>query len=240
MVKVHPPLHQPKKQCSATVSKDTTVAHCVHCTIFWWFSATRAAEIKLERIMSLQQLIEQANKPKEKGKRGHVAEKIATYKSKKRRVLARADAHIESANGKAAMVVKIPKVIRTLLDSINDDDLDQVARVYREAMNAERRYWRDDGENAETGQAKGVWVIEPDHKTRIAAANMVAAYKEGLPVQRQIRLDAHFDELSDVVERFKRSPAAQDFIQRMAAGQVQKSGGEKLVENARVIEPGEE
>jgi hypothetical protein len=71
---------------------------------------------------------------------------------------------------------------------------------------------------------------------RTAAANMLAAYKEGLPVQRQIRLDSNFSELRDEVEAFKRSPAMQDFIRRLAAGEIQIPGVEKQVENAREIE----
>jgi hypothetical protein len=66
---------------------------------------------------------------------------------------------------------------------------------------------------------------------------MVAAYKEGLPVQRQIRLDANFTELRDEVEAFKRSPAMQDFARRLASGEIQIPGGEKEVENAREIPP---
>jgi len=190
--------------------------------------------------VSLQQLIEQANK-ENKGS-GFVREKMARYnvtKPKKGDPDARAGLRIgQEARKSNAKMVKIPKVIRTLLDAMNDDDLDQVARVWREAMNATQQRWIDQGKD-ESGRAQGYVDETPDHKTRLAAANMVAAYKEGLPVQRQIRLDAHFDELSDVVERFKRSPAAQDFVRRMAAGQVQKSGGEKPVENAREIEPSE-
>jgi hypothetical protein len=173
--------------------------------------------------MSLESLNAKMVKVGKKG--GYVAEKIATYKSKKRRTLARARA---SVDGKHNAVVKIPKAIRTLLDCINENDLEQVARVYREAMNATTRMW-------DVNEKK---LIEfPDHKTRVAAANMVAAYKEGLPVQRQIRLDAKFGELKDKVAAFKRSPAAQDFLLRLAAGEVfQEKGGEKQVENARVIE----
>jgi hypothetical protein len=161
----------------------------------------------------------QANKAK---KGGFVREKMRKYSAnhpKKRGPDARAGASGDAGppvGGKAAAVVKIPKVIRTLLDSMSDDDLDQVARVYREAMDATTTMW-------DVNEKKLITL--PDHKTRIAAANMVAAYKEGLPVQRQIRLGAHFDELSDVVERFKRSPAAQDFVRRMAAGLVLKIGG---------------
>jgi hypothetical protein len=170
----------------------------------------------------------QANKAK---KEGFVREKMRKYSAKhpkKREPDARAGASggAGRAGEKAVVVVKIPKVIRTLLDSMNEDDLDQVARVYREAMNATTTMW-------DVNERKLITL--PDHKTRIAAANMVAAYKEGLPVQRQIRLGAHFDELRDVVERAKRSPAMLDFAKRLLAGQVQKSGAEKMVENARVI-----
>jgi hypothetical protein len=167
--------------------------------------------------------------PPKKG--GFVREKIRSRK--KGGSVARPRAH----EGRNLVEIKIPKVIRTLLDSISDDDVEAVGRVYREAMNATHRYWRDDGKDPKTGRAKGAWVIEPDHKTRLAAANMIAAYKEGLPVQRQIRLGANFTELRDEVEAFKRSPAMQDFTRRLFAGEIQISGGEKQVENAREIPP---
>jgi hypothetical protein len=170
-------------------------------------------------------------------KGGFVREKMRQYSEKHGR---HAPTRAHEEDRKHSGAIKIPRVVRTLLDSITDHDLDAVARVYREAMNATHRYWRDDGKDPKTGRAKGEWVIEPDHKTRLAAANMVAAYKEGLPVQRQIHLGANFTELKDVVARFKQSPAGQRYLRLIAGGEVQESGGEKQVENAREIEPGTE
>jgi hypothetical protein len=172
--------------------------------------------------------------PPKKG--GFVREKIRN--SKKGGPVARGGAGGEVNYD--AKVEKIPKIIRTLLDALTDEDLDRVARVYREAMDAETWVWVDEGNDEKTGRAKGHRQFLPDHKTRIAAANMVAAYKEGLPVQRQVRLDGKFSELSDVVERFKQSPAGQRYMRLIAGGEVQESGGEKQVENAREIEPGTE
>jgi hypothetical protein len=182
--------------------------------------------------MSLDQLM---TKVPPKKKRGFVAEKIATYKSKKRRNLARGGAHNDEA--KSTAVVKIHPVMSRLLAAMTDDDIDRVAQVYREAMQAETWIWIDEGKDEETGRAKGHRQFLPDHKIRLQAANMVAAYKEGLPVQRQIRLDANFTELRDEVEAFKRSPAMQDFARRLASGEIQIPGGEKQVENAREIPP---
>jgi hypothetical protein len=166
-------------------------------------------------------------------KTGFVREKIRN--SKKGGSLARGGAGGEANYD--AKLAKIPRMIRTLLDALTDEDLDRVARVYREAMDAETWVWVDEGNDEKTGRAKGYRQFLPDHKTRIAAANMVAAYKEGLPVQRQIRLDANFTELRDEVEAFKRSPAMQDFARRLASGEIQIPGSEKQVENAREIPP---
>ena len=103
---------------------------------------------------------------------------------------------------KSEKTVKIPKMIQSLLDSLTSEDIQAVGRVYREAMNATHRYWRDDGKNPKTGRAMGKWIIEADHKTRLAAANMVAAYREGLPVQKQIQLSANVDDFQTMVSKY--------------------------------------
>jgi hypothetical protein len=107
--------------------------------------------------------------------------------------------------------LRIPAVIKTLLDTLGEEDLANVARVYRDAMTATRRFWKNEGTDAK-GKAKGRWVVEPDHRTRISAANMVAAYMEGLPVQRQIALRGEFSELGDMIREMNESGEARRLL----------------------------
>lgn len=124
---------------------------------------------------------------------------------KKTATLIRASAHArETGKAVPGPVGRIPVVIKTLLDALGDEDLAEVVRVYREAMNATRRYWIDEGKD-DDGRIKGHWEIEADHRIRILAANMVAAYMEGLPVQRQIRMQGDFVELGELLRDANRS-----------------------------------
>jgi hypothetical protein len=63
---------------------------------------------------------------------GYVKNKI---RARKNAGGSRAQVHRPSPNH--AATVKIPKVIKTLLDTIRSDDIDAVTRVWREAMGAE-------------------------------------------------------------------------------------------------------
>jgi hypothetical protein len=140
----------------------------------------------------------------------HVKNKIKAHtEAKKAGQLAPAHAHAENPQ----KPVRIPKSIQSLLDSLTDDDIRAVAQVYREGMTATRRYWVDEGKD-EDGRIKGHWEIEPDHKTRIQAANMVAAYREGLPVHRQIQLTGEFEDLQTLMEPMQQSPAGRESLER--------------------------
>ena len=114
--------------------------------------------------------------------------------------IARARAHggpVLNAKG-----VKNTTVLRSLLSAMNDNDVEQIVRVYREAMYAEHRFWKDQGKD-DDGRALGEWVFEPDHKTRVAAANMVAAYAEGLPVQRQLIATGKIEDFEQILGRVR-------------------------------------
>lgn len=121
----------------------------------------------------------------------------------------RAYAH-EVSGGPASGDIKglrIPAPIKTLLSALTDDDLDTVVRVYRDAMGATRRFWVDEGKD-ENGRAKGHWQEEEDHRVRVQAANMVAAYMEGLPIQRQVMIGGKFAELGDMIREMRLSGEA--------------------------------
>jgi hypothetical protein len=168
--------------------------------------------------MSLDQLMTKAPAMKPPG---YVAEKIA----KKQNRPNRGSRARKEWRGSLAKVIKKAASIAELLTV---DDQEQNLRVIRESRKATHRVF-----NLETKKMENV----PDHKTRLAAVMLDLEYTEGKPVERQIRLDANFTELRDEVEAFKRSPAMQDFARRLASGEIQISGGEKQVENAREIPP---
>lgn len=118
--------------------------------------------------------------------------------------------------------VKIPARLKSLLDELNDDDIDRVAVVYRECMTATFKVWIDEGKH-KNGRAKGHWEVSPDYKTRLAAANMVAAYKEGLPVQRQITLAGKFKDLSEMMGQLQDSPQGKQLLAELPAIDVESS-----------------
>lgn len=110
-------------------------------------------------------------------------------------------------NQKVPATRRIPAQIKTLLTMLEAGDLDSVVTVYRDAMTATRKYWIDEGKD-ERGKCKGHWETEADHRTRITAANMVAAYMEGLPIQRQIQMRGDFVELSQLIDSARQSSEA--------------------------------
>ena len=102
---------------------------------------------------------------------------------------------------------ELSKVIHTLMEILTDEDLRSVAEVYRGALHANQRHWVDEGRDPKLGRARGHWEVIPDFKTRIAAANMIAAYKEGLPVQRQVVLTKAFESAERPSRKSKDSPS---------------------------------
>jgi hypothetical protein len=92
------------------------------------------------------------------------------------------------------------------MEILTDEDLQSVVEVYRGALHANQRHWVDEGKDPKTGRARGHWEIIPDFKTRIAAANMIAAYKEGLPVQRQLVVAKTFRSAEETVSKLRQSP----------------------------------
>ena len=76
----------------------------------------------------------------------------------------------------------------------------------------------DEGKDPKTGRARGHWEVIPDFKTRIAAANMIAAYKEGLPVQRQVVLTKAFESAEETIKKIKDSPELLKAIQTLQGG----------------------
>lgn len=111
-------------------------------------------------------------------------------------------------------LAKSNRILRSLVDAIDDDDVSEVLAVWRRAMKATRKYWQD----PKKGEKRGRWVAEPDFRTQLEASKLVAAYKEGLPVQRQVNLNIGHEELADVLAKAKSSPAALEALKLLGAG----------------------
>ena len=94
-------------------------------------------------------------------------------------------------------VAKVMKKAAILADLMTDDDLAEDMRVLRDAKKATSRVW-------DIEQKKLVEI--PDHKTRLAATTFSRAYKEGLPVQRQVVAVAEFKSIEDTIAKLRASP----------------------------------
>ena len=106
-------------------------------------------------------------------------------------------------------VKKIVKQAARLADMITDDDRVKAKTVIREAMDA--TCWRSDG----SGKSSRI-VVEPDHKTRLAASTLQLAYDEGLPVKRSIVLTGDFKTSDEFAKMIEGSPEAARAIQTLA------------------------
>lgn len=102
----------------------------------------------------------------------------------------------------AQSLAKIVKKAAQIADLMTGEDVEADLRVLRQAKKATHQIF-------DTSKKKLVKV--PDHKTRLAATTLSRAYHEGKPIERQVQVSGTFDELGDMVAKFKSSPAAQGF-----------------------------
>jgi len=127
---------------------------------------------------------------------------------------------VEKLKGLWKMEAGIRSIIRrsaALANLITEQDLEDDARVIREAANAtiiayDPRLKRH--------------VERPDHKTRLAATTLRRAYHEGLPVKREISFQGDFESGDAVIARLRQSPEARRLMPELAAlDDIQKTGG---------------
>jgi len=138
----------------------------------------------------------------------------------------RAGAHDDNHRGGPS---KKQKVSETLANILNDGDLRRVAEVYREGLDATQRIWHENSWTDDKGRLRGKWVEVPDYKTRKACADMIAAYREGLPVQRQAILVQQFESMDQTRERVSHSPELLKAIGNLQkGGVVVEAGGEVI------------
>lgn len=137
--------------------------------------------------------------------------------------------------------VSIPqKIIASLATILTDDDLLEVAEVYRRGLRAKQRIWVDNAWTDEKGRLRGEWREVDDFRTQKACADMIAAYKEGLPVQRQAILVQKFESIDETRARVSESPEMLKVIGNLSKlGVAVISGGEEIeIETETVQESG--
>lgn len=59
--------------------------------------------------------------------------------------------------------------------------------------------------------------VEPDHRTRLAAATLALAYRHGRPIERQQVITAKVDSEPDLISRLVHSPAARQALRDLLA-----------------------
>ena len=96
------------------------------------------------------------------------------------------------------------KIAKRLHDILTEEDLDDAVSAIRRSLKAKKTHW--------DGVSKKM-VEEPDYKIQLDAAKTVLAYREGMPVQRQVVVSEAFESLRDAIFAAKHSPEARKLIE---------------------------
>lgn len=96
---------------------------------------------------------------------------------------------------------------KRLLDLLDGDDLKAAVTVWREGMKATKFVW---DANTKSFNDTGF----PDWQIRSEMAEIVVAYMEGKPLERQLQITGKFEELNEMMSRLSGSPAAYRAIER--------------------------
>jgi hypothetical protein len=137
-------------------------------------------------------------------------------------------------NPGAQAVRKVVRMAARLADLCTEQDLEDDARVIREATKATHRSF-----NLETKTMDEI----PDHKTRLAATTLRRAYVEGLPDRKVSVVVNDAETAAEVVDRIRNSPEMLAALRTMAAhglGQVQVGDGEIIDVEATILKTGGE
>ena len=94
---------------------------------------------------------------------------------------------------------------------IAPDLRDDAIAALREGLKATRRFW---------DKASGMFQEEPDYAARTRAAELVLAYAEGRPIERQVKLSGDFSSYSDKLAKLVATPSG--LKQAIALGLVEK------------------
>ena len=82
--------------------------------------------------------------------------------------------------------------------------MDDAVSAIRRSLKAKKTHW--------DGVSKKM-VEEPDYKIQLDAAKTVLAYREGMPVQRQVVVSKAFESLRDATLAAKHSPEDRKLIE---------------------------
>lgn len=94
----------------------------------------------------------------------------------------------------------IPDLAKKLQDMLTADDLAGAVKVWREGLQAVKMVWNNKlGTYVEAG---------PDWQIRRDMSEMIAAYMEGKPMERQMSISGTFEELSDLLKTMSTSGEA--------------------------------
>lgn len=135
--------------------------------------------------------------------------------------LDQSERRLNDAIEKEPAVRKVVKKSARLADRITEEDRDKSMEVIREALGATNRIYN---------REKGAVDIYPDCKTRLAAATLLLAYDEGLPVKRSVVLTGDFKSADELIAGLKDSPEAQRMLKALSWQGVQ------LVHDGEVID----
>jgi hypothetical protein len=96
------------------------------------------------------------------------------------------------------------KIAKRLHEILTDEDLSEAVSAIRQSLKAKKSSW--------DGVAKKM-VVAPDYKIQIDAAKTILAYREGMPIQRQVVVSEAFESLRDAIIAAEHSPEARKLIE---------------------------
>ncbi|MEI6070522.1 MAG: hypothetical protein WCS31_01915 [Verrucomicrobiae bacterium] len=119
-------------------------------------------------------------------------------------------------------LAKIQKAAARLADCVSAEDTHRAASTIRSAMAAEHRVYDPEQKKL---------ISFPDHKTRLAAAQLFLTHVEGMPVQKAEIVSVNIDGRREAEERIFRSPAL------LAAMRARLESAERCVGGNAVEQP---
>lgn len=103
--------------------------------------------------------------------------------------------------------------------------LERAVRVWIDGLEATKKEYEKVSET---------WSEVPDWKERRECANMIVAYMEGRPVERQLVIGGSFEDLNAAMGKVKASPEAMRLLESMGGALgVQETGSEKQADVTR-------
>ncbi len=157
------------------------------------------------------------------------ANKMESEPSPPARAIAAAEKKLSSVVKSEPAVRRTVRAAARIADRLTEGDREKALETIRGAMEAENVIY--------DGSARKL-VRTPEYKTRLAAATLLLAYDEGLPVKRQITLTGDFKGAEDVMDRFRNSPeGAKTLAGLVGLGLKLEVGGEAIDIETETVDP---